>query len=225
MRHAHLAALLIAAGCSRTFTGEAVQPNPIAKPTETLRSSEKISIVTGDMDLWAPEAANGLGASQYMRKRRYPLHNEASFTIVSRDRLRFHLQIDHKWEEYADLNTWQVVLVDDRGRTWVPESVEHAHTKLITRMWDWEQQRAICDARGRDGIGNCINTVGHDENSGWENRQPLGTLTVFRGRADFVFYDRDMMTATMRWMKLTVKRRSGETFEFTWRFEDTVASE
>ena len=30
---------------------------------------------------------------------RYPLINQASFTVVSRDRLRFHVQIDHKWQD------------------------------------------------------------------------------------------------------------------------------
>ena len=31
--------IFAAAGCSRTFTGEAVQPNPLLRPTETLRDS------------------------------------------------------------------------------------------------------------------------------------------------------------------------------------------
>ena len=46
---------------------------------------------------------------------------------------------------------------------------------------------------------------------------------MFRGNADFVFYQRDLFTPQVRWLKLTVKR-SGEAFEFMWRFEDTVAS-
>jgi hypothetical protein len=32
------------------------------------------------------------------------------------------------------------------------------------------------------------------------------------------------MNPNVRWLKLVVKR-SGEAFEFTWRFEDTVASQ
>ena len=217
-------ALLLVPGCTRTFQATAIQPNPLVTPTETLRSSEKITIVTGDMDLDQPDAAGGYGTSSIAHNHHYPLFNAASFTMVSRDRLRFHVQIDHKWEEWADLKTWDVELTDDTGRHWAPESVEHTRVRLITRMWDREQQRAICDSRGRDAKGDCITTIGHDETSGWRRRQTLGSLSVFRGTADFVFYQRDLFTAQVKWMKLLV-HRSGEAFEFTWRFEDTIASE
>ena len=209
-------------GCTRTFTGEAVQPNPLAQPTETLRISEPIRIVRGDMDLEAPDEAVGLASASAVHNHRYPLLNEASFTIVSRDRLRFHVQVDHKWQEWADLTTWEVHLEDDAGHRWLPESVEHARTKLITKMWDREQRTAICDQHGRDGSGNCITTLGARDD-GWKRRQTLGNLSVYRGKADFVFYQRDLFTASVRRLRLVVKR-PGEAFEFTWRFQDAYAS-
>jgi hypothetical protein len=209
-----LAALCVA-GCSRTFHGSAVQPNPVAHPTETLRNSEKIRIVTGDMELEEPDRAQPTQRATPVHNHHYPLINEASFTMVSRDRLRFHVQIDHKWQEWADLTTWDVVLEDDQGHKWVPESVEHARTKIITRMWDREQQTAV-----RNQYGDIVAL----NDDGWKSRQTLGSLSVFRGNADFVFYQRDMFSRNVRWLKLTV-RRSGEAFEFLWRFEDTVASE
>jgi len=215
------------AGCSRTFAKEAVQPNPLAHPTETLRSSERITIVTGDMDLEAPvsngcNATTSCNATTY-RSKHYPLFNTASFTMVSRDRLRFHVQVDHKWEEYADLASWDVDLVDDQGRHWNPESVEHLRRRLVTSMWDREQRAAICDGQGRDASGQCLRTVGFSED-GSHNRQTLGSLSVYRGNADFVFYQRDLFTPNVRWMKLTI-HRSGQTFEFVWRFDDAIASQ
>ena len=45
------------AGCSRTFSGTAVQPNPLVNQHETLRDSEKITIVRGDMELEMPDDA------------------------------------------------------------------------------------------------------------------------------------------------------------------------
>lgn len=210
----HLALVLglvaAAAGCSRTFHGNAVQPNPLAKPTETLRSSEKITIIRGDMELEAPDEAAPSQRASVIHNHRYPLINQASFTVVSRDRLRFHVQIDHKWQEWADLNTWHVSLTDDQGRHWDPESVEHARTRIMTTMWDREQQTA---QRNRFGDIVALN------DDGWKNRQSLGSLSVFRGKADFVFYQRDLFTAQVRWLKLVVSR-SGEAFEFTWNFED-----
>ena len=202
-------------GCTKTFKGTAIQPNPLVDPTETLRQSEKITIVTGDMELDAPAPAEPTQRASIVRNHRYPLYNQASFTIVSRDRLRFHVQIDHKWQEWADLNTWTVELTDDQGRKWAPESVEHARTKIMTTMWDREQQTAV---RNRFGDVIALN------DDGWKSRQTLGSLSVFRGKADFVFYQRDLFHANVRSLRLVVKR-SGEVFQFTWKFEDTVASE
>ena len=50
-------------------------------------------------------------------------------------------------------------------------------------------------------------------------RTALGSLSVFRGTADFVFYQRDLFTPEMRGMTLVV-RRPGQAFEFEWNFQD-----
>jgi hypothetical protein len=229
-----LMVLLGIVGCTRTFKGEATQPNPLANPTETLRHSEKITILTGDMELTKPPDFNEqdytttmLGAESQRAKparhNKYPLLNQASFTIVSRDRLRFHVQVDHKWQEWADLSTWNVELIDDKGRRWKPEAIEHAKTRVMTTMWDREQRSAICSSAGRDATGNCFNTVGYADD-GWKRRQTLGSLSVYRGKADFVFYQRDLFHPNVRMFKLIVSR-PGEAFHFTWNFADTVASE
>src|ERR1043165_7455906 len=210
-------------GCTRTFRAEVVQPNPMVTPTETLRNSEKITIVTGDMELEVPYAAEPGERATIANNHRYPLVNQASFTLVSRDRLRFHVQIDHKWEEWADLKSWDVMLTDDQGHIFNPEAVEHVRTRLVNTVWDREQRTAICSAAGRDGTGNCIQTVGMRDD-GYLHRQTLGTLSVFRGNADFVFYQRNIMHEDLRKLRLVVKR-TGEAFEFVWKFHDTVASD
>jgi hypothetical protein len=210
-----LVAVVALAGCTRTFKATAVQPNPLANQNETLRTSEKITIVRGDMELEMPDAPEPTQRASIVHNHHYPLLNEASFTMVSRDRLRFHVQIDHKWEEYANLNTWEVYLIDDKGRMWFPESVEHAHTHMITKMWDREQRSAI-----RNQYGDVVRI----NDDGWRSRQTLGSLSVFRGNADFTFYQRDLFSVNVRSLKLVVKR-SGEAFEFTWRFQDSIASE
>jgi len=206
---------LVVGGCTRTFKGKVVQPNPLANPTETLRQSEKITIVTGDMELEAPDAPGDTQRVALIHNHHYPLYNQASFTIVSRDRLRFHVQVDHKWQEWADLHSWDVHLEDDQGRRWDPEAVEHATTKIMTTMWDREQRTAV-----RNRFGDIV-AINED---GWRNRQTLGSLSVYRGKADFVFYQRDLFHANVKKLRL-VLQRPGEAFEFTWKFEDAIASE
>jgi hypothetical protein len=134
---------VLAVGCGRTFRGNATQPNPLAKPTETLRHSEKITIVTGDMELETPDMPEGTQRVALLNNNRYPLYNQASFTIVSRDRLRFHVQVDHKWQEWADLSTWDVYLVDDAGWRWIAVSVVQGKTRIMSTMWDREQGTAV----------------------------------------------------------------------------------
>ena len=217
--------LVLGFGCSRTFEAVAVQPNPLVHPTETLTTSEKVTIVTGDLDLETPAPPNSVGNASQVHNKRYPLINQASFSMVSRDRLRFHVQLDHKWEEWADPTQWNIELTDDRGHRWSPESTEHVRTRLMTTMWDRETRSAICATpgpNGRDGRGDCIQTVGMADD-GWRNRQALGNISVFRGNADFTFYQRDIMNPGVRWYRLKVSR-TGQAFEFTWRFQDTVAS-
>ena len=133
---AALAVAIGASGCGRTFRGEAVQPNPMAAPTEISPISEKITIVTGDMELEQPYAAepSERATATIANHHRNPLINQASFTVVSRDRLRFHVQIDHKWEEWANPSTWDVHLEDDQGHSWTPDSVEGVRTKLISQF-------------------------------------------------------------------------------------------
>jgi hypothetical protein len=167
------------------------------------------------MELEEPDAAKPTQRASVMHNHRYPLFNEARFTMVSRDRLRFHVQVDHKWEDWADLKTWEVYLVDDKGRIWYPESIDHANTRIITRMWDREVRTAV-----RNQYGDIV-AINDD---GWKRRQTLGNLSVFRGRADFVFYDRDLFNVNVRSLKLVVKR-PGEAFEFVWRFQDNVATQ
>ena len=211
--------VLVAGGCTRTFRASTTQPNPLAQPTETLRQSEKITIVTGDMELEKPEDPEPTQQATASQSS-LPALQPASFTIVSLDRLA-HVQVDHKGK-WADLKTWEVRLEDDSGRKWVPESVEQARTKIMTTMWDREQRTAICSSAGRDARGACYNTIGFADD-GWRNRQTLGTLSVYRGKADFVFYQRDMFHANVRSLRLVVSR-PGEAFEFTWKFADTLAS-
>lgn len=201
------------AGCSRTFHAEVVQPNPLERPNETLRDSEPVRIVTGDMELNVPREAEQAQRVSILRNQRYPLVNEASFTLVSRDRLRFHVQLEHKWQEWADLSSWEVYMVDDKGRRYLPEGIEHAKTKHIVSMWDHEVRTAR-----RNMYGDIVQ-INED---GWRRRQPLGSLSVFRGTADFVFYQRDLFTPDIRKMTLVV-RRTGQAFEFTWNFQDRLA--
>jgi len=201
-----------AAGCHRAFHTSVVQPNPLSQPLETLRESERLTIVTGDMELSMPSvtgASSSYGGT-IAGQRRYPLQNAASFTVVSRDRLRFHVQIEHKWQEYAKLTNWNAYLIDDHGRVYVPQEVDFLSARHVVFMWDYETRSAV-----RNRFGDVVSV----NDDGYRNRQPLGSLSLFRGRGDFVFYSRDIFTPDVQALTLVLEK-SGVSFEFTWRFSE-----
>lgn len=201
--------ILCGLGCHRTFSAAVSQPNPLLNPMETLRDTEVLTIVTGDMDLERPIVGYGGGFVQPMHNERYPLINKANFTVVSRDRLRFHVQIEHKWKSYTDLRSWNAVLYDDKGRVYRPVSVE-TRTRHLVETWSTERRTAV-----RDDFGKIL----YLRNDGYKDRQPLGNLSVFRGKGDLVFYHEDIFRPDVRGMTLEMER-SGVTFRFSWRFAD-----
>jgi hypothetical protein len=198
-------------GCNRTFTGQAVQPNPLAQAGISLRESVPIVIVTGDKDLpKVPTTTGSPGGAVWVDYEPYPLRNVASFTVVSRDRLRFHVHLEHKWEEYADPTNWDAYLVIDRGAPHQPEGVDARPGGHVSKMWDYEQ-RSVVRNRYRDII--FVN------NDGYKRRVPLYSMTLFQGDGDFVFYSRDIFTPDVKSVRLVLKHRA-TAFEFTWRFDE-----
>jgi hypothetical protein len=199
-----------AVGCNKTLRASVTQPNPLAHPNEILYQSEPVEIITRDMELVAPRPDDGAGDAHLLIPEKMPLHNIARFTIVSRDRLRFHLQIEHKWEEWADVSTWRAHLIDDRGRVYRPEAVEKSSDKHVVVMWDMETRSVQ-----RNRFGDIVRV----NSDGWKRRQPLGSLSLFRGRGDFVFYAKDLFHRDVRSLTLVVDRGS-MAFQFTWKFTD-----
>lgn len=215
-RKALLAAILglaAAGACGRTFSSSVTQPNPLTRPLDTLRESEPIVIVTGDMDLNVPREDAAAGGGVVWVNSRYPLTNQAHFTVVSRDRLRFHVQIEHKWQEWADVSTWRATLVDDQGHRYRPDEVDLVSDRHITQMWDYES---------RSTVVNDFGDIVRVNNDGYKRRQPLASMSLFRGRGDFVFHHQNIMRPSVKSLTLHIER-SGTAFEFTWRFADDVA--
>src|SRR5688500_872562 len=84
-----VAALGLTAACHTTLSRTAMQPNPLALSNhEVSRESKHIHIRVKDMDV----------------PRQFMMFQSAWFSVISRDRLRFHVVLVHKWEEFADVS-------------------------------------------------------------------------------------------------------------------------
>jgi hypothetical protein len=152
-KHALLVIALVA-GCTHTFAQDAVQPNPLVATNDpAARTSERITITRNDNDLVVPTSQ--INARQQADQTdpsapvqygpmvqdnkvvsfgeyyKWPLKTSASWTMVSRDDLRFHIEIDHKWLEWVDLAGWRAQLVDDQGHVYTPKTIEHRRARIL----------------------------------------------------------------------------------------------
>jgi hypothetical protein len=136
---------------------------------------------------YGPMVKNDKVTSSYGEYFKWPLKTSASWTMVSRDDLLFHIEVDHKWLDYVDLAEWRAELVDDQGRVYTPKAVEHRHARIIYS--------------------------GTDDSA----------VTVYRGNGDLVFAAHDLLTTNARWIKL-VMQHGVDQFEYTWKFQPSVAA-
>ena len=111
------------------------------------------------------------------------------------------------------ISTWKAVLYDDKGNRYAPSSIDTVKARHLVETWSFERR-----STRRNAFGDIvqINDDGH------RDRQPLGNLSVFRGRGDFVFYQRDIFGPEVRSMTLELTR-SGVTFVYKWSFADEEA--
>ena len=107
MRLAILAIVVLTA-CKTQWNAKVEQPPLVLDASKASRTSMPLAIVVRDMELG----------------RWRPLANTAQYVVVSRDRLRFHVMLHHKWDDVANIKNWGVWLEDQNGDVYAPEHVD-----------------------------------------------------------------------------------------------------
>jgi hypothetical protein len=200
----------IGAGCTTTLKASTTQPNPlVAFPNQATHRSERLYIDLEDMDLPrlhpVPHTPDGIQQNGEFR-----LRQSAYFAVISRERLRFHVTIVHKWKEVADPTAWSVRLEDDQGHVYFPESKERRYDDLVVQVWDQEQRTAV-----RDRFGDIVDV----RNDGYKRRTNLESVDVFQGSGDFSFHAKNLFQPQTK--RLTLKMENmGIVYEFTWYLVD-----
>jgi hypothetical protein len=110
-----LIAWILAAGCTKHLSTQVVQPPLAFGAGVESRTSIPLAIVVRDMDTG-----------------RLPIRNSAYYVAVSRDRLRFHITLHHKWDEMADLKQWSLYVEDANGKRHYPEDVTAEVSQVTT---------------------------------------------------------------------------------------------
>jgi hypothetical protein len=163
-----------AGACKSHWTAETLQPVLPLYADKSARTSWPLTIIMRDME---------------MRHRR--LANTAYYVVVSRDRLRFHLTLQHKWESMSDIRTWDAWVEDASG---VHHPLEEVSQRSVQVGFD---PLPVTRRAAQDG---------------------LGPAPVYCGFAEFTIYGRDLYASARR---LTlVLRRPGYEYRYVWRIED-----
>jgi hypothetical protein len=178
-----------------------------AHPDAIAHRSEKVIIDVRDMDF----------------PRSFKLRQSAYFAVVSRERLRFHVMLVHKWKEVADPTTWTARLEDDQGRVYYPESNEFSYDDHVSRVWDHERRAAIYNNFG-DVVrtlndGDVIYDVHGQPHAVKNEKVNLDSVDVFQGAGDLTFHAKDLMSRNVRRLTLTLER-SGYEYKFVWNLVD-----
>jgi hypothetical protein len=108
-----------AAGCRSQWAVKTTQPSLMLRADKVTRTSRRLTIVRRDMEMRAPRRISNM---YYVAVPR-PLYNTAYYVVVSRDRFRFHLTLNHKWESMSDVRTWETWVEDERGVRHIPEHI------------------------------------------------------------------------------------------------------
>lgn len=186
--------LVVMAGCGHALEASTTQAYPTARQASEPRESAHLHVQIRDIDL----------------PRRVVLRQSAHFHVVSRDRVRFHLRLVHKWREVVDVTSWHATLKDDLGRSFAPEAKEQRSLRHVTRVWDTEPRIAPGAPPGE---------AARAVDESMRLRAPLESIDVFRGDGDVVFFAPDLLRGDLRRLTLAMSR-SGVEYRFTWCFAD-----
>ncbi len=170
-----------------------------------------ITIVMGDNEISVPAGLQTQQGMAWETNKPYPLRNVAQFMVVSRDRLRFHIQLEHKWAEYAAVKNWEAYLVDDKGRRYDPTEIDTTRNSHTSKMWDYERRVVT-----KNMFGDIVNI---NRMSGHLQRTELAGFTLYRGTGDIVFYSADLFTPKVKGLRLVLRHKTTK-FEFAWRFDE-----
>ena len=178
------ALVALSAGCFTTVhEGRVIQSAVRPGEAPAISASVPAVILLGDMHL----------------PRFVQLPNTAYFVAVSRDRLRFHVELYHRWDTIADVGTWDAWLEDDDGTRLFPQAQESFSVEGINER--------LAFRGDNESLGPCRQGCAY-----W--------LSVYRGRGDLTFYRRDFAARDRRHLTLVMKRMGYE-FRYRWSFVDS----
>lgn len=185
--------VILAAGCNSTWRSSTKQPPLQLGAGDVARTSFTNEILMRDMEI----------------DRRVFLANSAYFVVVSKDRLRFHVRLVHKWKSIANPSRWKVWLEDDAGHKFYPEPMDGYYVTRATRVEIMPHDYYIYAFK-----------VGGLQKA---NSYPLlstgrKNVAVWRGDGDYTFYGRDIFEKIKRRKLTLVMSRLGYTYRYSWDF-------
>lgn len=178
-------------GCHSTFRAETLQANPIAYlgNQEVINQSNKLFIKRGGMNLY-----------------HFKMVSYAKFVLISRDRIRFRIEMSHQWERKANPCVWKNTLYID-GAPYVLPCEKEGKTQFVTKIFDIENRRVL----RRNQFGEPIQIERYERNPTQQE-----SIDIYVGKAFLSLYKRDVVTKKTK--EVSLKMVNGNiTYWFVWK--------
>ena len=194
MRRLALLPCVLAVGCVHALEARALEPHPLVGPRPVDAAAEAprsapLYIYVRDVLL------------EELYPRAFQLRHSAQLVAVSRDRVRFHVRLVQLWEEMANTRGWQVWLEDEGGRKLAPAAREVPRVDRLAIEWVREQAPPGTPKER-------LRTF-----------KLIPQLDAYQGKADYVFYERDLLGPRRRQLTLIFRKGDVE-LRWLWRFGD-----
>jgi hypothetical protein len=200
-----LIAISLLGGCAHVREARALHPNPIEsfQSPDMLPVSAKLFIYQRDKNFDTVESTSdrNVNASELL-SRSYQLRSSAQFSVVNRDRLRFHVTIARWFEDEADTANWKAWLLDETGHRYEVTNRETPRVNRISVGWA---------------------PYPPDPRDSWCREPPCKSritppFNVYEGVVDLMFLSPNIISKDRRSLTLVLTSDTGLEYRYAWTF-------
>jgi hypothetical protein len=210
--------LLLCMGCSTTLTGRAEDQNPLLKPDHI---SEGIAIPTKDAQIIA-NAGESVGDPGNENRGRYSasgasythptFHQTAYFQAPSSGQVVFIVELQNRWRELTHAENYEVTLVDDLGRKFLPAEVRSTTSRIVFAGMILARTDVVHMVVLSSSAPGGAFVFSHNEGDQGDTKAMMGARSLIEFRGDNI-----VTPGTKRLLlRLTNRNRS---LEFVWDFK------
>jgi hypothetical protein len=210
--------LALFAGCSTTLIGRAQDQNPLTKPDHI---SEGIAIPTKDAQIIA-NAGESVGDPGNENRGKYSasgasythptFHQTAYFQAPNPNQVVFIIELQNRWRELTHAENYEVTLVDDLGRKFLPAEVRSTNSHVVFAGMVLARTDVVHMVVFSSSAPGGAYVFTHNEGDQGDSGAMMGARSLVEFRGD------NIVTPSTKRLVLRLQNRN-RSLEFVWDFQ------